>query len=219
MTVSTHTLRRITGAAALATCAAALAVPTALAGGNSGYQDGWYGYAVSLTKASHSKPTGSSVTDGRSPDTKSAALAAHARSAPQGSTSRFGPRDGSYPYAVSPTRRNAATLVDGRSPDTLDAARLSGLTVADGRSPDTRDAALAARTRAAVSVDGRSPDTIDAASLAHSPLVTIVRSPGFDWADFSIGIAAALGAMLLFRLSTTILSSRHSRKTSPVATA
>jgi hypothetical protein len=58
--------------------------------------------------------------DGRSPDTKDAAL-------------------GAQPIA----------LVDGRSPDTLDAARAAQanlLTPVDGRSPDTIDAAVQAQS-------------------------------------------------------------------------
>jgi hypothetical protein len=198
-TSSTHALRRLTVAAALAICVAALGATSALAGGNSSYRDGWYGWAVAATKANHQKQSASKLVDGRSPDTKDAALTAHALSASGGSISKFGPPDGWYPYAVALTR-NPATLVDGRS-------------------PDTKDAGLTALIPAPVSVDGRSPDTIDAANLAHGPVVTIVQSPGFDWADFAIGIAAALGAMLLFRVSTTILGSRKTRSTSPVATA
>src|SRR5689334_8731760 len=41
-------------------------------------------------------------------------------------------------------------------------------------------------------IDGRSPDTVDAAALAHSPVVTVVRTPGFAWSEFGFGIAAAL---------------------------
>jgi hypothetical protein len=49
--------------------------------------------------------------------------------------------------------------------------------------------------------------------------VTVVRSPGFQWGDFGIGIAAALGAVLVLG-SIKLLSGRQGRKqTSPVATA
>jgi hypothetical protein len=116
--------------------------------------------------------------------------------------SPYGPRDGWYSYVVSLTRAS------------------HGTSIADGRSPDTRDAALAARQQELTPADGRSPDTLDAAVQAHAPVVTIVQSPGFQWGDFGIGVAAAFGLMLLFGLSTKLLTARHGRKqTSPVATA
>jgi hypothetical protein len=110
----------------------------------------------------------------------------------------------------------------------------------DGRSPDTRDAAQAVQaskygapdgwygyvvslTNAARNpqvLDGRSPDTRDAAVQAHAPVVTVVQSPGFQWGDFGIGIAAAFGVVLLIVASTKLLSGRQDRKhTEPVATA
>ena len=46
-------------------------------------------------------------------------------------------------------------------------------------------------------IDGRSPDTRDAALQAHGPVVTLVSPNGFDWGDFGIGFAAAVGALLL----------------------
>jgi hypothetical protein len=131
----------------------------------------------------------------------------------------------------------ASSMVrDGRSPDTIDAglAAHTALASFDGRSPDTIDAGpqgaavpygragglkSITQTPATVLADGRSPDTIDAAVQAHGTVVTVVRSPGFDWIDFAIGVAAALGAILLFHLSTTALGFRRNRKTSPVATA
>src|SRR5581483_5731160 len=116
---TTHPLKKIAAAFTLAAAVAALAAPSALAG-----------------KA-----------DGRSPDTRDAAAAAHVS---------YGSPDGWYPWAVAQT--------------TLQNRRL---------------------------VDGRSPDTLDAAFTAHEPVVTVVRASGFDWGDFGIGIAAALGLMLL----------------------
>ena len=99
-------------------------------------------------------------------------------------------------------------------------AQQHALTPADGRSPDTRDAAQAAQARLLVPSDGRSPDTIDAAIQAHSPVVTVTLSPGFDWADFGIGVAAAFGTMLLLGLTMRLLTARQSRKQPrPVATA
>ena len=96
----------------------------------------------------------------------------------------------------------------------------SGSTLIDGRSPDTIDAARAAHAQASTLIDGRSPDTIDAAIQAHEPVVTIVQAPGFQWGDFGIGVAAALGAVLLLVASTRMLATRQSRKQpGPVAAA
>jgi len=67
-------------------------------------------------------------------------------------------------------------------------------------------------------VDGRSPDTLDAAALAHAPVVTVVRTPGFQWGDFGIGVVAALGLVLLVALSVRTWMAR-SHQPSPVATA
>jgi hypothetical protein len=145
---TTHTIKQAAASLALATTIAVLVVPTALAGGNSSgtYQDGWYGYAVSLTKQQHQT------------------------------------------------------------------------TPLDGRSPDTRDAAAGSSAQPLASIDGRSPDTVDAAITAHSPVVTVVRSPGFQWDDFGIGIAAAFGLMLLAAISLRVLTTRN-RQPGPVATA
>ena len=115
---------------------------------------------------------------------------------------------------------------DGRSPDTKDAAiaahSASSVIVApvDGRSPDTVDAALAAQGSSLVPLDGRSPDTVDAALQAHSPVVTIVRSSGFDWGDFGIGFAAAVGSLLLLAgLGAGLIAARQSQKAGPATTA
>jgi len=144
---TTHTIRQAATILALAAAIGALTAPVALAGGtSSGYEDGWYGYAVMLTKQQHQT------------------------------------------------------------------------TPLDGRSPDTRDAAAAASAQSLAPLDGRSPDTLDAAVLAHSPVVTIVRSPGFQWSDFGIGVAAAVGLMLLAGVSLRVLATRN-RQPGPVATA
>jgi hypothetical protein len=139
---STHIFRRIATVVAVAAALAAVAAPSALAGG----------------------------LDGRSPDTRDAALSAH------GSTYL----DGWYGYAVALTKASELPQV------------------ADGRSPDTRDFAV----------------------QAHTPVVTVVESPGFQWGDFGIGIAAALGALLIVFASIKLLASRQGRKQAePVATA
>jgi hypothetical protein len=147
---------------------------------------------------------------------------------------RYGPPDGWYTYIVSLTKARSGqaqtTLIDGRSPDTKDAAlavHASSVTpygdggrLFDGRSPDTKDAAQAAQANLLTPVDGRSPDTRDAATLAHAPVVTVVESAGFQWGDFGIGIAAAVGLMLVLFVSIRLLIGRHGRKQpGPVATA
>lgn len=140
---------------------------------------------------------GGTPRDGRSPDTKDAAIAAHSLDSVVGA--RF----------------------DGRSPDTIDAAlaaQARSLVPVDGRSPDTVDAALAAQESAVV--DGRSPDTIDAALQAHSPVVTVVKPSGFDWGDFGIGFAVAVGSLLLLAgLGAGLMAARQSQKAGPATTA
>jgi hypothetical protein len=87
---------------------ASLAGPAAAQAGGYGAPDGWYPYAVSITKASQNPI----VLDGRSPDTRDASQAAQASSP-----------DGWYPYAVSITKASQNPIVlDGRSPDTVDFA-------------------------------------------------------------------------------------------------
>src|SRR5205823_717223 len=118
-------------------------------------------------------------------------------------------------------------------PDTKDAALAAHpVALVDRRSPDTKDAALKAAavshgagggfapvpvTSATPSKDGRSPDTIDAAVVAHAP-ITIVGAPGFQWGDFGIGVAAALGLVLLIAVSVKAWMAR-SHQPNPVATA
>jgi hypothetical protein len=146
--------------------------------------------------------------DGRSPDTKDAAFSAH--------------HNGSVNY------KTAERAVAGPP--------LNGVGY-DGRSPDTKDAALATQANNpvhsntaantasepplnGVGHDGRSPDTIDAAIQAHLPVVTVFRTEGFQWGDFAIGVATALGLMLLLGLSLRLLTNRHaSKQPGPVATA
>ena len=100
LTTITHTIKRVTAGLALALSLATLTVPTALAGSSSRYgaPDGWYPYAVSLTKANIAVREHPALIDGRSPDTRDAARAAQAM---------------------------LLTPVDGRSPDTRDAAILA----------------------------------------------------------------------------------------------
>ncbi len=115
--------------------------------------------------------------------------------------SRYGAPDGWTPYVEQLTRES------------------QGGSLLDGRSPDTRDAALVARQQSSSIVDGRSPDTRDFAVVAHEPVVTITRTPGFQWDDFGIGTGVALAAVILLALSLRLLSNRQDRKPESVATA
>ena len=117
------------------------------------------------------------------------------------------------------------------------AAHQQSLTPSDGRSPDTRDAAMAAHDsfyaldpaiaraiaahqQSLTPADGRSPDTIDAALQAHNRVATFVKSNGFDWGDFGIGVGVAIGSMLMLAgLAAGVLAVRQSQKTGPAATA
>ena len=105
------------------------------------------------------------------------------------------------------------------------AACISGLTassaLASGNTSFTREyATWLAGPKVQHLSDGRSPDTRDFAALAHAPVVTVVESPGFQWGDFGIGGAAAIGAMLLLGLSVRFLTNRQDRGgQTPVAAA
>ncbi len=117
---------------------------------------------------------------------------------------------------------------DARTPDTRDAAltiQQHQAELADRRSPDTVDAARAthepsARAPLTAAVDRRSPDTIDAALATQILNPTTIHTPGFQWAAFGIGAAAAISAMLIVALSIKLLAARQTRKQpNPVATA
>ena len=173
-----NTIRQATVALTLAVSLAVLTAPQALAGsGSSTYRDGWYGYAVALTKANQHPST----IDGRSPDTVDAALAARQRD--------FGPPDGWYGYAVSITKQ---AKLDGRSPvqrilaqEKAKAAALLATSqpqaTVDGRSPDTVDAALAARQRDFGQPDGWYGYAVSITKQANldgrSPVQRIIARP------------------------------------------
>lgn len=119
---------------------------------------------------------------------------------------------------------NVPTLVDGRSPDTVDAALAAQPKVDPAASKyllrygytRSQIAAMLASSTPAYTVqptlvDGRSPDTIDFAAQAHSPVVTVVREPGFQWGDFGIGGGAALAAMILLGLAVRFATNRQNR--------
>ena len=169
---------------------AALAVPaTALAGNHYRPNDDRYGRAGTLTKKSES-PT---VADGRSPDTIDAALTAEAALSNQ-STSRDGVKDGyanQTAQAMEEVLANQSTSRDG---------------VKGGWYGHPVILTVQSETPL---LDGRSPDTKDAGALAHTPVVTVVESPGFQWGDFAIGGAAALASMILLGLTVRFLTNRQ----------
>jgi hypothetical protein len=183
--------------------AALVAPSSALAGGSSSDQN------VSPT-ASNSVRYG--APDGWTPYVESLTKASQA--------SRYGAPDGWTPYVESLTSQS---LPDGRSQDiatTEKAIALSKSLAIDGRSQDIATTEQALRlSRTVAPADGRSPDTIDAGVQAHSPFVTIIRTPGFQWGDFGIGTGVAFAAMILLALGMRRLSGRQDRKSTPVATA
>jgi uncharacterized protein YjbI with pentapeptide repeats len=98
----------------------------------------------------------------------------------------------------------AAQQVDLRSPDTRDAAVAAGASfnTSDLRSADARTSSITP------SVDLRSADARSASvesargnvpvvGRATPQRVVVEASSGFDWADFAIGIGAALSLILL----------------------
>ena len=101
----THIFRRLSTVVAVAAALAAVAAPSALAGGF----DGRSPDTSDAAQAAHQ--SGLVTLDGRSPDTRDAALSAH--------VSTY--HDGWYGYAVSLTNAaQAPQVADGRSPDTRD---------------------------------------------------------------------------------------------------
>jgi hypothetical protein len=158
MTGKAHKISRLATGIALAATIAAFAAPAAVAG---------------------------SVLDGRSPDTRDAAMATH---------DSFNGLD-PWMARVIAAHQQSLTPPDGRSPDTIDAA-MATHDAFNGLDP-WMARVIAAHQRSLTPPDGRSPDTIDAALQAHNPVVTVVTPNGFAWDDFGIGFAAAAGAMLL----------------------
>ena len=107
---------------------AALAAPTAALGGG---QDSLQQYgrlspnAIPYLHAASAQSQGV-LLDGRSPDTKDAAISAHTSSSvPQYGQIPYGAPDGWTPYAFAVTAKSRSSVVDGRSPDTRDFATLA----------------------------------------------------------------------------------------------
>jgi hypothetical protein len=114
-------------------------------------------------------------------------------SALAGNSSRYGAPDGWYPYVVSLTKASTASRYGPQ----------------DGWYPYAVSLTTARHTAV---LDGRSPDTIDAATQAHIPVVTVIQQPGFQWGDFGIGVAAALGLTCLLAVAIRLLTAHKSRK-------
>jgi hypothetical protein len=127
--------------------------------------------------------------DGRSPDTKDAAYAAHHTNAR------------AYNVAVGYASPPDGTTFDGRSPDTKDAAYAA----------HAKRATSSSTSGSAGAFDGRSPDTKDAAASAHStpaPLI-ITSATGFDSTDAGIGAAAGFGLAALLAAAVGFAKTRH----------
>jgi hypothetical protein len=183
---------------------AALVVPTtALAGNNLGAKDTWYRYAVSVTQQSSF--------DGRNPDTVDAALAAQHQLDP--AIVKYLERYGYTPSQIA-AMSGGAYKVSTTQQQQLDPAIVKYLE-RYGYTP-SQIAAMSGGTfqvsRQAPTVsDGRSPDTVDFGTLAHSPVVTVTRSPGFQWDDFGIGLSAALLVLVAIGL-TRLVTNRGGHK-------
>ena len=177
---------------------------------------------VVLGQAMNSRYGGSS-TSNMSPSAYKALVAKSQALNARYSSVVYGAPDGWTPYVESLTNASNVSnygAPDGWTPYVESLTQASESPVIDGRSPDTKDSALVVQaqlSRSLTPVDGRSPDTVDASVQAHSPVVTVTRTPGFQWGDFGIGTAAALGAVALLFFSLRRLSGRQGRK--PVATA
>jgi hypothetical protein len=164
-------------------------------------------FALGVSVAAFAVPTALGF-DGRSPDTRDAAEQAQLNAVVDGRSPDT--LDAAYQARLD----SLGTVVDGRSPDTLDAAYQAQLsTLGDGRSPDTLDAAYQAQLPTVNSlIDGRSPDTIDAGVLGRTQVVEITSTGGFDWGDFGIGVAVAVGSIfILVGLGAGMREARQAR--------
>jgi len=181
-----------------------------------GPPDGWTAYAEELTRQSQSSNV---LLDGRSPDTIDAANSAQ-------SSGAFNPNS-----PETQARLVAQGYVDGSVVSNDDTrseviARAEQAKQLSQNSVDTRSEVIAKTEQAKqlsqsvqTPVDGRSVDTKDAGIQAHTPFVTITKTPGFQWGDFGIGTGVALAAMILLALGMRFLTNRQGRKPKSVATA
>jgi hypothetical protein len=191
--------------------AAALVFPASALGGSSGYgaPDGWYPWAVSVTKQAQTP-----ILDGRNPDTVDAALAAHPKLDPMivKYLERYGYTRNQIDAMATPAASTAKPKLDPMIVKYLERygyTRKQIFALAATPAPT-----LTSQNVQQTPVDGRSPDTIDFAALAHSPVVTVERTPGFQWGDFGIGLSAAMLVIALLGI-TRLLSNRSQR---PVTT-
>jgi hypothetical protein len=152
----------------------------------------------------------SQALDGRSPDTKDfAALAAQPNLDPAivGYLTRYG-------FTKSQIEKWAQPLATQAKPK-LD-PQIVGYLMRYGYTKSQIEAfarPLGSSTNVqSTPLDGRSPDTIDFAAQAHQPVVTVVRSPGFQWGDFGVGLSAALLVLVLLAMTRVISKDRSGRK-------
>ena len=183
---------------------AALVVPTAALAGSNGLDGSWARYGVSLKQQDSF--------DGRNPDTVDAALAVNPKLDPAivKYLERYGYSLSQIQAFAQPAQAQGSTA----APQKLDPAIVKyleryGFTQSQIAAMSGGARQVSQKTPALT--DGRSPDTVDFAGLAHSPVVTVTRSPGFQWDDFGIGLSAALLALIAVAL-TRVLSNRGGQK-------
>ena len=156
---------------------------------------------TALADASGPPPLQAAHFDGRSPDTRDAAYAAH-----HGRGVTYNVAVGYATPLAGPPLNGVG--YDGRSPDTRDAASNAH------HNPDTKKDTIGATAGPPLNgagYDGRSTDTQDAATLAHtsSVQVALASSSGFAWGDAAIGAAVALLAVLAIAVSARALRRRR----------
>lgn len=196
MTTSMRTIRHLTAAIGLTVSVAAFAAPAVLAGGKpSTITDG---------RSPDTRDAANQLQlDGRSPDTRDAAIAAH-----QGSLALSDGRSPDTLDASTSTRpalSPVAAPTDGSAPDWFEryaAAHPFGAGTASysATAPDWFERYAAHHNPTSATLDLRSPDTQDAALAAHAnvtPQVAIESTAGFDWADAGIGAAGGFTLALL----------------------
>jgi hypothetical protein len=194
----THRIRRTGVTFVLGLSVAAFAVPTAL--GSQSIQRRGTGDFTQVAP----------LVDGRSPDTLDAAYQARLG---QLGTLVDGRSPDTLDAAYQAQIDSLGLVADGRSPDTVDFANQAVVGSLDGRSPDTLDAAYQAQVaRLNPIADGRSPDTIDAGVLGRTQVVEVTSGSGFNWGDFGIGMAVAIGLLfILVGLGAGMREARHAR--------
>ena len=188
-------------------------------GGSHNMSQAAYNALVAKSEALNSRYSSqSNVLDGRSPDTVDAANSAPSVGFdPNSPETRARLIAQGYIDGSTLNSDDMRSEVIGRSQQAQQLSQSSG---------DTRSEVIAKTEQAKqlsqsvqTPVDGRSVDTKDAGIQAHTPFVTITKTPGFQWGDFGIGTGVALAAMILLALGMRFLSNRGGRKPKSVATA